>query len=91
MTTIYRVKTSGPTGEEQEIEIEIEIENEPEETKITIEIYFTAGDYTEPELLAEAEAQAGGTLTDIFFHINADDSIAVATGAEPDTWPEDEE
>lgn len=32
----------------------------------------------------------GYTLTDIFFHLNRDGTWAVATGAPPDVWPEDE-
>jgi hypothetical protein len=30
-------------------------------------------------------------LPEIFAHINDDGSIAIATGSEPDVWPEDEE
>ena len=29
-------------------------------------------------------------LPAIFLHVNRDDSIALATGAAPDVWPEDE-
>ena len=35
-----------------------------------------------------AALRQGTGLTDIFVHRNRDDSIAIATGQEPDTWPE---
>lgn len=44
---------------------------------------------TPAAILAEAERQAGRTLG-IFFHVNRDGSVALATGREPEVWPEDE-
>ena len=32
---------------------------------------------------------AGKLFNDLFFHVNRDDSVAVATGVEPKIWPED--
>lgn len=42
--------------------------------------------------LESAIASAAGVypLPDIYAHINRDGSIALATGAEPSSWPEDE-
>lgn len=45
---------------------------------------------TPAKLKAEAERQAGKGLA-VFFHINRDGSIALATGAAPGVWPEDTE
>jgi hypothetical protein len=46
---------------------------------------------TPAKLLAEAERQAGKALSGVFFHVNRDGSVAIATGQEPDAWPEDTE
>ncbi len=44
---------------------------------------------TAAKLLVEAERQAEQSLP-LFFHFNRDGSLAVASGAPPDVWPEDE-
>lgn len=45
---------------------------------------------TKAKLESEAKRQLGQQkLQGIFFHINRNGSIAIATGAEPDIWPED--
>lgn len=47
---------------------------------------------TEAEIESALETLASGagiTLPAIFVHINDDGSVALATGAAPDIWPED--
>lgn len=44
---------------------------------------------TPAKVLAEVERLAQQSLP-FFFHFNRDGSLAVATGAPPDVWPEDE-
>jgi hypothetical protein len=44
---------------------------------------------TAAKLLAEAERQADSTLADLYFHVNRDGSVVIATGCEPEVWPED--
>lgn len=46
---------------------------------------------TPAKLKAEVEGQLGQELPGLFFHINRDGSVAMAIGAEPPIWPEDEE
>lgn len=43
---------------------------------------------TPAKLKAAVDSVAGRPLP-VFFHINDDDSLAMAWGAEPDVWPED--
>jgi len=46
---------------------------------------------TAEKLLAEAEKQAKSSLTGLYFHVNRDGSVAIATGEKsPEKWPEDE-
>ena len=48
---------------------------------------------TEKKIKSEIERQASLSakqLPEIFFHKNKDGSIAIATGQEPNIWPEDE-
>ena len=48
---------------------------------------------TEAKLKAEIEGQAAifnVQLPKLFFHINRDGSVALAIGAAPDVWPEDD-
>jgi hypothetical protein len=48
---------------------------------------------TAEEIEAELERLAAlrsDTLGDIYIHINRDDSVALAVGAAPEVWPEDE-
>lgn len=45
------------------------------------------------KLESEIERQASLSSTilpSIFYHVNRDSSIAIATGQKPDVWPEDE-
>lgn len=57
---------------------------------------FTKADITarvgkEAQIKSEIEAKMGRTLgIPIFFHRNRDGTLAVATGREPEMWPEDE-
>lgn len=46
---------------------------------------------TADKIVKVIEKQAGDTsLPSIFVHLNRDGSLALATGAEPGVWPEDE-
>lgn len=48
---------------------------------------------TAEKLKAEIERQASLSdveLPELFFHVNRDNSIALATGSAPKVWPEDE-
>lgn len=40
-------------------------------------------------ILQLVQVRAGKLFNDLFFHVNRDDSVAVATGVEPKIWPED--
>lgn len=44
----------------------------------------------EVELKRQADITAD-SLSSIFVHVNRDGSLALATGAEPNVWPEDED
>lgn len=47
--------------------------------------------YDEDGLQVEAIRQAGiGPMSNVFFHLNRDGSVAIATGERPEVWPEDE-
>lgn len=45
---------------------------------------------TAAKVKAELETQAGKVLPGLFIHVNKAGNLAVATGQEPDVWPEDE-
>ncbi len=42
------------------------------------------------KMKTELTRQKGKVLGNVFFHKNRDGSFAIATGAAPDIWPEDE-
>ena len=44
---------------------------------------------TQEKLDAFIKTQTSGRPEEIYLHKNRDGRIAVATGSEPDTWPED--
>lgn len=44
---------------------------------------------TAAKIKTELETQAGKALPGLFIHVNKAGNLAVATGQEPDTWPED--
>ena len=78
MATYGRVASTGDGG------IVIEVDG----------VRITIGDLssydTAAALKAEAERQAGGSLDDLYFHVNRDGSVVIATGSAPAVWPEDE-
>ena len=45
---------------------------------------------TPAKLRIEDERQVKYSLTNVYFHLNRDGSIAVAAGVAPKVWPEDE-
>ncbi len=71
-----------PADTETEIEVVL-----GDWTEIKIKV---KGDETETEIKDAIEAAGGLMLDDLFVHVNRDGSVAVATGAVPDIWPEDE-
>lgn len=44
---------------------------------------------TPAKILIEMERRTGIELSGVFFHVNRDNSIAMATGKPPSPWPED--
>jgi hypothetical protein len=80
------------TVDELEYEIEIEVETDTGKWKMVYEPKRAVDDpITVAELEAAAAEQLGGECPiDLFFHINDDGSVAIATGEAPDVWPEDE-
>jgi len=77
------------TSEKKTNAVEIVVDK----TTLTIERDDLATLYTAAKLKAAVEQQASlasKELPRLFFHINDDGSIAVATGTEPDVWPEDD-
>ena len=79
MPTYGRVASTGEGG------IVIVVDGE------RIEIDDPSSYDTAAALKTEAERQAGKSLDDLYFHVNRDGSVSVATGSAPATWPEDEE
>lgn len=81
MTTYKRISARSADDE-----TEIEIETLQWEIKIKVK----GEEETEQEIKLLAEDEAGQPIPDLFFHINRDYSVAVATGSPPPVWPEDE-
>ena len=52
-----------------------------------------AGQFNNPNLRDKLQTQANAIFGagEVYVHVNRDDTIAIATGAAPDVWPEDEE
>lgn len=78
-----------PAHDDMSIVIEgFDAKGKPVKIEITVDAMSTLN--TEAQIKAEIERQAGYEVPDIFVHINCDSSVALATGAEPERWPEDE-
>lgn len=68
----------------------IEIETEETGTSIITRTEINADDRASA-VLSELESKIGrGRINNLFIHRNRNGTYAIATGAEPTTWPEDE-
>lgn len=86
MTSYKRIKSVKSQGNPQADRIIVGLTNEePWTIKENALKKFDNGD----ELKAALDLFLGYVIDDIWFHLNRDDTWAIATGQEPLIWPED--
>lgn len=90
MTAFKRIMSLKPQASDNANRITVEWGGNSYSIKQSILKHFTTALELKTALDNWTQANLGYVINDIFFHRNRDGTWAVATGEEPQVWPEDE-